>query len=43
LPKDEIVLETKRKPRGRRQRKKDLPEEKQNLRYVIEEESKKVL
>ena len=48
LPKEETQLpplESKRKPRGRRQKKdkKDLPEEKPNLRYVIEEESKKAL
>ena len=41
--KDEIVLESKRKPRGRRQKKKDLTDEKQNLRYIIDEESKRDL
>ena len=40
IQKDEIVLESKRKPRGRRQKKKDMPEEKPNLRYIIDEESK---
>ena len=41
--KDEIALESKRKPRGRRQKKKDMTDEKQNLRYIIDEESKREL